>query len=85
MSRFRASNRVSVSAPLSEGASSITSPPSDPEKDGGIVDVREHARVAKAASVHQEDEEFEWREVIRGGKIISNRIPLFNGWCSRPA
>jgi len=63
--RFRAADTVSTSAPLSEGAESITAPVGDTEKEGES-EVREHAHGAKAPSIHQEDEEFEWREIVRG-------------------
>ena len=74
---FRSADAVSVSAPLSEGAESITAPASDTEKEGEKVETREHAHVAQAVSIHQEDEEFEWREVIRGYNVVyrlSHRI-----------
>jgi len=64
--RFRSADFISASAPLSEGSESITAPASDTEKEGKNTEIREHAHIAKAASIHQEDEEFEWREVVRG-------------------
>jgi MFS family permease len=64
--RFRAADTVSTSTPLSEGAESITAHASDTEKEGENTEVREHAHIAKAPSIHQEDEEFEWREIVRG-------------------
>jgi hypothetical protein len=64
--RFRAADTVSTSAPLSEGAESITAPASDTEKEGENTEIREHAHIVKAPSIYQEDEEFEWREVVRG-------------------
>jgi hypothetical protein len=81
--RFRSAAQLTVSAPLSEGAESITAPASDTEKDGEKTEVRENARVAKAASIHQEDEEFEWREVFRGGNIVYRCRTASNSTTSR--
>jgi hypothetical protein len=60
---------VSVSTPLSEGAEPITALASDAEKEGGKIEACENMHVSKAPSIHQEDEEFEWREVVRGENI----------------
>lgn len=55
---------TAVSAPLSEPAQNIRIHEKDAEKD-------EEQRVEDVSTVgsmvvHQEDEEFEWREVVRG-------------------
>ncbi|KII94771.1 hypothetical protein PLICRDRAFT_693103 [Plicaturopsis crispa FD-325 SS-3] len=59
--RFRQSNSATSSTPLSEPGRPINSTP-DPEK----LDDTHVEEVSKAPSVYQEDEHFEWREVIRG-------------------
>ena len=66
--RFRSADSVTASAPLSEGAESITTPASDSEKLEK-VEAREHVHVSKMVDIHQEEEQFEWREVVRGGNI----------------
>lgn len=62
--RFRTAQSIATGAPLSEPAQKITAEvvDGDLEKEG---DVRVEASQAQFV-VHQEDEQFEWREVVRG-------------------
>lgn len=63
MNRFRAADKVSSSAPISECAQSIKIPAGDLEKEGKAEETQEYADMP---TVHLEDEQFEWGEVIRG-------------------
>lgn len=62
--RFRTAQSIATGAPLSEHAQKITAEvvDGDLEKEG---DARIEASQAQFV-VHQEDEQFEWREVVRG-------------------
>ena len=66
--RFRVAQAIVAGAPLSEPAQKITAEmvEGDLEKDS---DVRIEAAQAPYV-VHQEDEKFEWREVIRGNSRL---------------
>lgn len=60
LARFRAADAIGASAPLSEPAEKINV---DEEKGS---EVRTDVKLVQSAVIHQEDERFEWREVIRG-------------------
>ena len=62
--RFRTADSTAMSAPLSEPAQNIRIHEKDAEKEEErrVEDVS----VVDTIVVHQEDEKFEWREVIRG-------------------
>lgn len=62
--RFRTADITAASAPLSEPAQNIRTHEKDAEKD---EDRRvEDVSIVDSIVVHQEDEKFEWREVVRG-------------------
>ena len=62
--RFREAHSVVNGAPLSEPAQKITAEAGDDvEKEG---EIRIETQLAEPVVVHQEDEVFEWREVMRG-------------------
>lgn len=64
--RFRQAQSVTAGAPLSEPAQKITASEhvvGDLEKEG---EVHIEAHEAQVIVVHQEDEQFEWREIVRG-------------------
>ncbi|KAI0796794.1 MFS general substrate transporter [Abortiporus biennis] len=63
LQRFRDDTLSASSAPLSEPAQKINTQADDLEKD---VDFRMENQAAQAQTVYQEDEKFEWREVMRG-------------------
>lgn len=67
--RFRASQAVISGAPLSEPAQNIVAEEEkseDPEKEAMS---RIETQTVQGTVVYQEDEMFEWREVIRGMSI----------------
>lgn len=67
---------VVAGAPLSEPAQKITAPETvegDLEKEG---EVRVETAEAQVVVVHQEDEPFEWREIIRGKFAVGYRCAL---------
>lgn len=71
MNRFRSADAAASSAPLSDSARSITGPTKDAEKQEARVEVaREHANLTNTPTIHQEDERFEWGEVIRGSSSV---------------
>lgn len=56
-----------TSTPHSESAQTITnSNTKDLKQDEKIEHSQEQANLTNSPTVHQEDEQFEWREVIRG-------------------
>jgi hypothetical protein len=61
--RFRSSNIMASSAPLSEPAQRITA--SEKEKPEEVMNERFNTSTS-IPIIHEEDEQFEWREVIRG-------------------
>ena len=68
---------VAAGAPLSEPAQKITAPEhieGDLEKEG---EIRVETAEAQVVAVHQEDEPFEWREIVRGG-LIAEDFPYSN-------
>ncbi|KZV72119.1 MFS general substrate transporter [Peniophora sp. CONT] len=64
LERFRMADSTAVRAPLSEPAQNIRTHEKDAEKeeDRRVEDVS----IVESVVVHQEDEKFEWREVVRG-------------------
>lgn len=68
--RFREAHAVVTGAPLSEPAQMINA---DPEKEGEVqIEVQPPHYV-----VHQEDEKFEWREVVRGALDVQVWLTAF--------
>ncbi|KAI0677109.1 MFS general substrate transporter [Trametes maxima] len=63
--RLRLSHGVTMSAPLSEPSQRITGAEVEAEKG---TDVKVEERVEETSVVDQQDEKFEWREVMRGVK-----------------
>ena len=61
MERFRSGNAATSHVPLSEAARKIRDEKDDPQSN----EIRDSNRTSEA-EVSQEDEKFEWREVIRG-------------------
>ena len=59
--RFRSSNVVVSSAPLSEPSQRITGSEKELE-----IRAEKYDTSAPIPTIHEEDEQFEWREVIRG-------------------
>lgn len=65
--RFRTADSTAASAPLSEPSRSIKENDGDMEKQEiHIVEQSERANITNSPTIHQEDEVFEWREVMRG-------------------
>lgn len=73
--RFRMSNRTVSSVPLSDASQRITAKETQIEKEGkgDVEEVRAEVYGSNASNgrdsapvVSQEEEQFEWREVIRG-------------------
>ncbi|KAI0313917.1 MFS general substrate transporter [Amylostereum chailletii] len=63
LQRFRAATRTTTSAPLLEPSRPIT----DLGKDGEEIKIKTQDAGPRAeATINQEEEQFEWREVIRG-------------------
>ncbi|KAK7695994.1 hypothetical protein QCA50_000634 [Cerrena zonata] len=65
--RFRLDDSIASSVPLSEPAQRITAETRDIEKEGDIkIEIQE----SQATAIRQDNEVFEWREVIRGARDI---------------
>ena len=78
MQRFWTADRTASSAPLSEPSTRIIG------SEKGAADVMVETQDAtnpdnEIAIVHQEEEQFEWREILRGKYLIS-RARIFE-WC----
>lgn len=65
--RFREAQSVVSGAPLSEPAQKMVATDDEPIKDlEKETESRIETRAVEGTVVHEEDEQFEWREVVRG-------------------
>lgn len=69
--RFRQAQSVVSSTPLSDDSQRITANNVESEKEAKDDVNAESLSVSPATSVHEEDEAFEWREVLRGTSDFS--------------
>ena len=81
--RFKSADVISSGVQPSEGAESIKIPVSDAE-NGGKSEFHEREHIVNVLSIYQEDEEFEWREVIRGANATYRRCNVSNCAAYRP-
>lgn len=72
--RFRDAQSVVAGAPLSEPAQKMVAADDEPVQDlEKETESRIEVRPVERTVVHEEDERFEWREVVRGASVYSGR------------